>query len=309
MVNIKTQLVPDVNKNTFPGENPCTHLTVHMTGNKNAGANAQAHANLQSRGNPGRAASWHLTVDDIQAILSYPLSKRCFHAGDGKGHGNMSSIAMEICVNSDGDIMKAVQNGAEAAAQIMKQKGIPLSRVVQHYAWSKKNCPTQLRSGNPVSWDEFLQMIAVALGGGSVSNGGYVSPSTPAGKLDPDGWWGKGTTTKLQQALGTPVDGIISSQNVAFDSVNPGLTTGWEWLDPQLANKRGGSACIRALQAWAGVPVKDRDGFIGPQTIGYVQRKLKKMGYYKGRVDNKLSSPSLTIKGLQRALNDGAIRL
>ena len=308
MVNIKQQLVPDVNKNTFTGENPGTHITVHMTGNKNAGADAQAHANLQSRGNPGRAASWHLTVDDIEAIQSYPLSKRCFHAGDGRGLGNMSSIAIEICVNSDGDLMKAVQNAAQLTAQIMKQKNIPLSRVVQHYAWSKKNCPTQLRAGLPVTWDQFLQMVAAALGGGISETGSLTHPSTPDGKLDTDGWWGKAVTTDLQKALGTTVDGIISSQNIAYDSVNPGLTSGWEWLDPQLAAKRGGSACIFALQEWAGVPEEDRDGFIGPQTIGYVQTKLKKMGYYKGKVDKKLSSPSATVNALQRALNDGAIK-
>ena len=44
------------------------------------GADAQVHANLQSRGNP-RKASWHYQIDDKQVIQSFLDTTRCWHAG------------------------------------------------------------------------------------------------------------------------------------------------------------------------------------------------------------------------------------
>src|SRR5699024_6633876 len=75
-------------------------ITIHETDNTNKGADAIAHGKLQARGNP-RQASWHYTVDDKQVVQSFEHSAQCWHAGDGRGQGNLNSIAIEICVNSD----------------------------------------------------------------------------------------------------------------------------------------------------------------------------------------------------------------
>lgn len=80
MVAIKEQLVASRNL-TSSGDNPCNYITVHETANTNKGANAQAHANLQSKGN-SRTASWHYQVDDKEIIQSYPDNVRCWHAGE-----------------------------------------------------------------------------------------------------------------------------------------------------------------------------------------------------------------------------------
>src|SRR5690606_15338690 len=65
---------------------------------------------------------------------------------------------IEICMNDDWK--QAVKNAAELTRKIMKDEGIPLSRVVQHNHWSGKNCPQWLRSGqNGVTWAQFLNMI------------------------------------------------------------------------------------------------------------------------------------------------------
>lgn len=153
-MKIKKQLVKSRAK-TFAGTNPRRFITIHETANTSKGADAQAHANLQSR---GFSASWHYTVDDTQAIQSFPHTVRCWHAGDGRGHGNMSSIGIEICVNSDGNYGKAVANAAELVRKIMAEENIPLANVVQHNHWSGKNCPTNLRKGS--KWREFLSQIA-----------------------------------------------------------------------------------------------------------------------------------------------------
>lgn len=129
MVNIREQLVTGATK-IYAGTNTRKFITVHETANRSVGANAAAHANLQSRDNV-RNASWHYQVDDKEAVRSFPHTARCWHAGDGKGAGNYSSIAIEICVNADGDYSKAISNAAELVSHLMAAEGIPLANVVR----------------------------------------------------------------------------------------------------------------------------------------------------------------------------------
>lgn len=160
-VQIRQQLVTSRAK-TFAGVNSRRYITVHETANTAPGTNAAAHANLQSRGNV-REASWHWQVDDREAVQSFPHSVQCWHAGDGRGPGNTSSIGVEICVNADGDFRKAVENAATLVRKIMAEEGIPLERVVQHSRWSGKNCPTFLRNGSRgITWNDFLRLVAGA---------------------------------------------------------------------------------------------------------------------------------------------------
>lgn len=169
MVTIRNQLVSS-RAVTSSGTNPRRYITIHETANTARGANAQAHANLQSN---GFSASWHITVDDTQAIRSYPDTVRCWHAGDGSGHGNMSSIGIEICVNSDGNFTRAKANAAAVVRQLRAKYNIPRSRVVQHNHWSGKNCPTNLRRSG---WAAFLASTDPS-GGSSVSRPTFVSPA------------------------------------------------------------------------------------------------------------------------------------
>lgn len=158
---VKQQLVPAsvAKKVTYGGVNMRTYITVHQTGNTNRGANAQAHANLQSNGN-SRKASWHETVDDKECIQSFPHTAQCWHAGDGRGVGNLHSIAVEICINKDGNYVDAVRNGALRVAQLRIMHGIPAAHVVQHNRWSGKNCPAQIRKGQAgIDWAEFLRLV------------------------------------------------------------------------------------------------------------------------------------------------------
>ncbi|MFC5466300.1 N-acetylmuramoyl-L-alanine amidase family protein [Lederbergia graminis] len=143
--------------NTYGGGNPCRFITIHETGNFSLGADAQAHANLQSR---GYSATWHYQVDDEQIIQSFPDEVRCWHAGDGRGKGNRESIAIEICVHPDGNFIKAVKNAVHLVAILMNKHGIPIGNVVQHHHWSKKNCPQLLRAGSRgVTWTDFIKMV------------------------------------------------------------------------------------------------------------------------------------------------------
>jgi len=119
------------------------------------------------------------------------------------------------------------------------------------------------------------------------STGGPTPPSS--GGLTVDGKWGAATTKRLQQYLGTPVDGELSNQ-WRIDGVNyPGL------YSAQWNKSKAGSTCIRALQAKIGV---GQDGLMGGNSIKALQRHLGTPQ------DGKISTPvSEMVKELQRRLN------
>lgn len=292
MVRIRKQLTSSRGR-SYSGTSTRTSITIHETANRNRGANAAAHANLQSRGN-SRAASWHYQVDDKEAVQSFSHGVRCWHAG----RLARNSIAIEICVNSDGDYGKALQNAAELVAHIRDQEP-NVKRVVQHHLWTWKNCPTLLRSGAQGGWNAFLRKAAAAGRGEAPSRGNGRKSKR---NVSLDGKWGRNTTKWLQRRLkeaglySGAIDGRIDSQNRRWRSRNKGLTTGWQW------RKRGytGSRTIRALQ---GVVGAKQDGLVGPQTIKALQRWLTSDAKYTGSIDGEIWKPSSTVKALQKVLN------
>lgn len=147
-MKIRDQLVTARNR-TWSGRNLATSITVHETANTSRGANAAAHANLQSRGNV-RQASWHIQVDDREAVRSFPDDVRCWHAGWAAA----DSLSLEICVNSDGDYDKALANAAEVVKMWREKYGLGRAAVKQHYDWTGKNCPSRLRAAG--RWAEFV---------------------------------------------------------------------------------------------------------------------------------------------------------
>jgi N-acetylmuramoyl-L-alanine amidase CwlA len=160
-MEIIQRLIPKNLTDTRPGLKLVPEfLTIHETDNTASGANAEAHARLQENGN-SRQASWHLQVDDLKCIQSIPFNEIAWAAGDGaNGPGNRKSIHLEICVNSDGNYKKAVQNAAIVAAQVMKQFNIPIANLVQHNHWSGKNCPSIMRSGKKgIIWSIFVEWV------------------------------------------------------------------------------------------------------------------------------------------------------
>lgn len=153
---VRQQLVW-ASKNTTPGRNAMTHITVHETANTARGATAAAHAKLQSSGN-ARKASWHWQVDDHEAVQSFSDEVICWHAGTTVG--NLASIGVEICVNDGGDYQQAVANAAELVRTLMTAHNIPVARVVQHHHWSGKNCPARLRAGtHGITWPGFVALL------------------------------------------------------------------------------------------------------------------------------------------------------
>jgi len=172
-LKIIKQLVPDT-KFKNGKNNKKLYITIHTTDNTRIGANAQAHANLQSNGN-SRDAAWHWQVDDTAAYQSFSHDFQLWQSGDGKGNGNSNSISIEICVNRDGNYTKAIENAAKLVRFIQDMERISTNNVVQHNKWSGKNCPSNLRAGQAgITWSKFIAML-----GGQAP---VVTPTAPSTK-------------------------------------------------------------------------------------------------------------------------------
>jgi len=156
MITFIKQYIPATYTRTRPGRKMTpTSITIHETDNTNVRANARAHALLQSNRNK-RQASWHVQVDDEREVyVSIPFTEAAFHSGTY--NGNHTSIAIEICVNKDGNYNQALLNAIEVV-KYLKNKYPSIKRVVQHHHWSKKNCPRILRSNTEMSWQNFLTL-------------------------------------------------------------------------------------------------------------------------------------------------------
>lgn len=158
-VPIIQMLLPSDASNTPQKAMTPRYITIHETANPKQGADAVMHGrwllNLAADG--ADEPSWHYTVDDHQIVQHMPITLAGYHAGDGgNGTGNMQSIGIELCVNSDGDIQKTRDNAAWLVRKLRGETGIPVDRVVQHNHWSGKNCPTLLRQSG---WAAFVAAI------------------------------------------------------------------------------------------------------------------------------------------------------
>lgn len=121
----------------------------------------------------------------------------------------------------------------------------------------------------------------------------------PNTKLVVDGKWGKGTTTELQKMYNPgSVDGIVSGQDDYWQSKNPGLTTGWEWV----TGEPNGSQLIFEIQAVLknrGLYHGEHDALVGPKFFTACQQALGTPA------DGTVSSDSLMVREIQERVNAG----
>ena len=134
-------------------------ITIHNTGN--IGAPAKNNHNYMKNCNKTgeRTASWHFTVDDQYIYQAIPTNKKAWHAGNAKG--NNESIGIEICMFNDAERQrKAYENAIELVKILMAYYNFDSSKVVRHYDYSKKSCPTWLIQGRyGYDWQWFKKQL------------------------------------------------------------------------------------------------------------------------------------------------------
>lgn len=167
-ITIVEMLVGKGRKNRPGKANPCKYITIHETGNKAKGADAEAHgAYVRGDAAASSQVSWHYTVDDHAIVQHIPDGETAYHAGDGAtGPGNAQSIGVEICVNSGGDFAQAKRNAAALVRLLMAEHGIPAANIKQHHDWSGKDCPHTIRA-TPGAWEAFLALCKGQVSGGA----------------------------------------------------------------------------------------------------------------------------------------------
>lgn len=252
-----------------------------------------------------RAASAHYQVEDNGRIGQLVWDKdTAWHAGNWDA--NITSIGIEHANKSDGTITEAcLDNGAHLVAALCKSYGLGrpewLKNVFPHKYFSATSCPGQIYGSQKSDYIKRAQYWYDKMSGKnpskpSSSGSSSSSSSSSSSKLTVDGYWGKDTTKALQKYFKTPVDGVVSSQDKYWKSKNPGLTGGWEWT-----SKAVGSQLIIAMQKKLGVKA---DGIFGKDTANaLIKRYMKTSG--ASVLDGKLDAKSMTIKAMQKALNNG----
>jgi hypothetical protein len=223
------------------------------------------------------SSSWE---NDNQAVTIEVANCEC--GGDWPVSDAAWNSLIELCV----DICQ--RNGIDG----LWYTGDASGNLTEHRMFAATACPgPYLHSLMPQLAEEVNARLGGAAPSWSVPSGGSSGYDSD-GSLIVDGYWGSATTSKLQEALGTYVDGEVDDQYAGWEDDNPGLTFGWNWT----WETSNGSPMVKALQEKLGVEV---DGFIGPDTISALQE------YLGTPVDGCISSPSLCVMELQRRLNAG----
>lgn len=135
-------------------------ICIHNTANDAPAINER---NYMARADNQNEVSFHIAVDDNQAIQCIPLNRNAWHAGDGgSGQGNRNYIALEICYSRSGGerFIKAEQRAAKEVAALLKQYGWGISQIRKHQDFSGKYCPHRTLD---MGWQRFLNMVQIEL--------------------------------------------------------------------------------------------------------------------------------------------------
>lgn len=177
----------------------------------------------------------HFYVDHIEAWQNLPLELCGWHAADGDGDGNRTTIAIECIMDDSGssESKKAEDNCAKLVAYLMDKYGMSDNDIFTHQHWyPKKYCPAYILP----HWDTFKKKcISYRVKELPVlDNTGYKSGDGTIGSLclkemlleakelglhtkgmDENEWVGKGTLNAINALLkswGYKQNGIVGKK-------------------------------------------------------------------------------------------------
>lgn len=153
-----------ISESQYPTKCPYTMepkgVCIHNTGND---ASAENERDNLARADNQAEVSFHIAIDDKEAIQCIPLNRNAWHSGDGgSGEGNRNYIAVEICYSKSGGdrFIKAEKRAAKEVATLLKQYGWTINNVKKHQDFSNKYCPHRTLD---MGWQRFLNMIQAEL--------------------------------------------------------------------------------------------------------------------------------------------------
>lgn len=151
---LRQQIIPQSNwGNKCPYEMNPMGICVHNTAND---APAQNEVNYMSRNT--NEVSFHIAVDDKEAIQAIPFNRNAWASGDGNGIGNRGHIHIEVCYSQSGGerFVNAEKRAVKVIAYLLNKYGWGISHVKKHQDFSGKYCPHRTLD---MGWERFLNMI------------------------------------------------------------------------------------------------------------------------------------------------------
>lgn len=213
------------------------------------------------------------------------------------GWNDRQAITIECGNIAGGALTEATWNALVAlCVDICRRYGFRLSydgtrngSLTEHRMFASTDCPGPYLHANMA---HLAEVVNAQLDGASVPSAAPASPK----QLVVDGYWGRETTLRLQELLGCPYrDGVISSQWQG-DVWRHAACTSF-----QHDSSGEGSVTIQRLQQRIGVTA---DGLCGKDTINaLIKRFMPSSG--ATALDGKLDAESVTVKAMQRSLNEG----
>lgn len=159
MIKITKNHIPETSKKYTKITMKPEYITVHSTGNPTSTAKNER-AYLTNPNNTSETG-YHYVVDEHEVIEVAPPTMVMWHAGDGRGNGNMKSIGIEVC--ESGNREKALANAIDLIVHLMGTHNIAIDKVVRHYDWSKKQCPRIMNTdGKWTLWNQFYNRVTKA---------------------------------------------------------------------------------------------------------------------------------------------------
>ncbi len=114
-------------------------IAIHNTYNDASAANEVSY--MKSNNNQ---VSFHIAVDDKEAIQGLPLNRNSWSCGDGSsGQGNRKHISIEICYSKSGGsrFTNAEKLAAKVVAELLNKYNWGIDKVKAHRDFANKNCP------------------------------------------------------------------------------------------------------------------------------------------------------------------------
>ena len=161
MYTFKQQLV---SKDKYPLKCPYSmkaeYVTVHDTANS-----ASAINEIQYMITNNKEVSFHIAVDETQAIQGLPFDRNSWSCGDGgTGNGNRKSISVEICRPTHADkslYTQAEENAVYVVARLLYANQLSIEKLKKHQDWSGKTCPNVLLTEG--HWNTFKDRVNTVL--------------------------------------------------------------------------------------------------------------------------------------------------
>lgn len=178
-------------------------ICIHNTANDASARNEISY--MQSNNNE---VSFHIAVDDQEAIQGLPLDRNAWHAGDGgNGQGNRNYIAVEICYSKSGGsrFEAAEKRAAKEVAALLKKYGWGTDKIKDHRSFSGKNCPHRTNMSN------FIKLVQSELTGSSTTSPGATGSVTVGSKVKVVG---------THYATGQEVPGWVKQNTYTVQQVN-----------------------------------------------------------------------------------------